>query len=283
MTLTTLEDLFVLELSELYNAEKQILKALPAMSKAASNSALTKAFDDHFKQTKDHVARLDRIFQALNDDPWKVKSEPIGAIASQGAELMSEKSSDPAVIDAGLIAVAQKVEHYEIAAYGCVRTHAQLLGYEKISSLLGVTLKEEENTDAKLTSIAESVVNVEAGKAPYGKARTAPRMGDGDNGGGMGRVLFGLAVGAALALLYAPKAGDETREDLLNRANDSKDYLKRRGDEIRKSAGDLLDKSRQTINEQTGKLSDTVQAGKDAIQKASSGATQSSTPSSNGS
>ncbi|MDQ6663857.1 MAG: DUF892 family protein [Acidobacteriota bacterium] len=272
MKLTTLEDLLVLELSELYNAENQILKALPAMSKAASQPALSKAFDEHYKQTKDHVARLERIFTALKDDPWKVKSEPIGAIAAQGEELMSEKSSDSSVVDAGLIAVAQKVEHYEIAAYGCVRTHAKLLGYEKISGLLATTLKEEEDTDAKLTSIAEAVVNVQAGKAPYAQARTAPRMGEGEGGGGMGRVLFGLGVGAALALLYAPKPGEETREDLLNRANDSKEYLKRRSDELRKSAGDLLDKSRQTINEQTGKIADTVQAGKDAVKHASGGA-----------
>lgn len=272
MKLTTLEDLLVLELSELYSAENQILKALPAMSKAATNSTLTKAFEEHYKQTKDHVARLGRIFKALNDHPWKVKSEPIAAIAAQGAELISETSSEAAVIDAGLIAVAQKVEHYEIAAYGCVRTHAKLLGYEKISALLATTLKEEEDTDAKLTSIAEDAVNVEAGKAPYAKARTAPRMGaNGDGGGGVGRVLFGLGVGAAVALLYAPKAGDETREDLLHRANDSKDYLKRRGDELRKSAGDLLDKGRQTINEQTDKLSDTLQAGKDTVQKAAGG------------
>ena len=259
MKLTTLEDLFVRELNELYDAENQILKALPAMAKAASRAELRRAFEDHYKETKSQVDRLDRIFKALNEDPAKFKCEPIAAIVDQGESLMSEKTSDSAVVDAGLITIAQKVEHYEIASYGCVRTHARLLGYERIAELLEVTLKEEEHADQKLTSIAESKVNIEAGKAPYSKARTAPRLAEAqDSGGGMGRVLVGLGIGAAIALLYAPKPGQETREDLLNKANEGKEYLKRRGEEMRKTAEDLVEKGRQTANE-------TLQAGKDIV------------------
>ncbi len=259
MKLTTLEDLFVRELNELYDAENRILKALPAMAKAVSRAELRRAFEDHYKESKSQVDRLDRIFKALNEDPSKFKCEPIAAIVEQGESLMSEKASDAAVVDAALITIAQKVEHYEIAAYGCVRTHARLLGYERIAELLEVTLKEEESADQKLTAIAEAKVNIDAGKAPYSKARTAPRLAESQgDGGGMGRVLVGLGIGAAIALLYAPKPGQETREDLRNKANEGKEYLRRRSEEMRKTAEDLVEKGRQTVNE-------TVQAGKDAM------------------
>ncbi|MDQ6700105.1 MAG: DUF892 family protein [Acidobacteriota bacterium] len=245
----------------MYDAENQILKALPVMAKAASRAELRRAFEDHYKETKSQVDRLDRIFKALNEEPSKFKCEPVTAIVDQGASLMSEKASDSAVVDAGLITIAQKVEHFEIASYGCARTHARLLGYERIAELLEVTLKEEENADMKLTAIAESKVNIDAGKAPYAKARTAPRLAEAQgSGGGMGRVLVGLGIGAAIALLYAPKPGEETREDLLNKANEGKEYLKRRSEEVRRSAEDLMEKGRQTANE-------TLQAGKDAVRE----------------
>lgn len=248
MKLTALEDLFVHELNELYDAENQILKALPKMAKAVSRAELRRAFEDHYKETKTHLERLNRIFKALDEEPSKFKCDPITATIEQGETIIGLKSSDSAVLDAALITVAQKVEHYEIAAYGCARTHAALLGYEKISNLLAVTLDEEEKTDAKLTAIAKDKVNMDAGRAPYSKARTAPRLGE-EQSSGAGKMLFGLGVGALIALLYAPKAGEEMREDLRRKANDSTDYIKRRSDEVRKQAGDMIEKGKQTVNE----------------------------------
>jgi ferritin-like metal-binding protein YciE len=161
MKLTNLHDLYVDELKDLYSAEHQILKALPKMVMKASASELADAFADHLKVTHGHVERLDKIFKMLEVSPKGKKCKAMEGLLEEGKEVMSEEA-EPSVMDAALIAAAQRVEHYEMAGYGCVRTFARLLGYEKAADLLQETLEEEGEVDKKLTELAESVINVEA-------------------------------------------------------------------------------------------------------------------------
>ena len=161
MRLDSLQKLYVEELKDLYSAEKQLLKALPKMAKAASSPALQGAFRDHLEQTKGQVERLERIFEALDKSPKGKKCKAMEGLVEEGAELIGE-DADPDVLDAGLIAAAQKVEHYEIAGYGTVRTYAQLLGEDEAANLLQQTLDEEAETDKKLTELAEGLINLQA-------------------------------------------------------------------------------------------------------------------------
>jgi ferritin-like metal-binding protein YciE len=159
--LESLHDLYVDELKDLYNAEHQLLKALPKMAKAASAPKLAKAFTDHLEETKGQVERLEKIFKKLNTSPKGKKCKAMEGLIEEGKKLM-EEDADPTVMDAGLIAAAQRVEHYEMAGYGCVRTFARLLGYDDAVGLLQETLDEEAAADEKLTKLAETVINVEA-------------------------------------------------------------------------------------------------------------------------
>lgn len=162
--LNTLEALFVDQLQDLYDAENQITKALPKMMKAATAPELKQSFEMHLEQTKNQIARLEQIFKGMNAKPQGKSCEAMQGLIKEGEELMSHKA-DPAVMDAGLIATAQKVEHYEMAGYGCVRTWAQRLGHQEAASLLQQTLQEEEQTDKNLTQLAERVINIEAAGA----------------------------------------------------------------------------------------------------------------------
>jgi ferritin-like metal-binding protein YciE len=161
MRLATLHDLYVDELKDLYNAEHQILKALPRMVKAASAPQLAKAFTHHLAETKGHVDRLHKIFKKLDLSPNGKTCKAMEGLLEEGKEVMAE-DAEPTVMDAALIASAQRVEHYEMAGYGCVRTFARLLDYEQAADLLQKTLDEEGAADKKLTSLAETVINVEA-------------------------------------------------------------------------------------------------------------------------
>jgi ferritin-like metal-binding protein YciE len=158
---TTLQDLYIAELKDLYSAENQILKALPKMIKAASTPELQQGFEEHLEQTRGHVQRLEEIFEKLDQNPKGKKCKGLEGIVEEAKETMDE-IEDPAVLDAALIAGAQKVEHYEMASYGCVRTWARQLGDEEAANLLQQTLDEEAETDKKLTQLAESMVNLEA-------------------------------------------------------------------------------------------------------------------------
>ena len=160
----SLRELYVEELKDLYNAEQQILKALPKMMRAASDRELQRAFAQHEKQTQRQVKRLDRIFRQLGETPRGKKCKGMEGLLEEGKDLMQERP-EPEVLDAGLIAAAQRVEHYEIAGYGTVRAYAQLLGEEEHASLLQETLDEEGETDKKLTALAESSINIEAEQA----------------------------------------------------------------------------------------------------------------------
>ena len=159
-----LQELLVDELKDLYNAENQIIKALPKMAKAASSPELKRAFERHLEETKRQVERLDQIGEALDVRMSGKKCKGMEGLIEEGKEIMSEDFEDDA-LDAGLIGAAQKVEHYEIAAYGTARAHANMLGLTKIARLLQQTLDEEGATDKKLTQLAESIINVEAVEA----------------------------------------------------------------------------------------------------------------------
>ena len=161
MKLDSLNTLFVEELRDLYSAENQLLKALPKMAKAATSEELRQAFEDHLRQTEDHVERLEEIFEKLDKKPTGKTCHGMKGLIEEGSEIMKE-DGEGFVLDAGIIAAAQKVEHYEIAGYGTVRTFAQMLGEEDAADLLQQTLDEEGETDQRLTELAEEVVNVHA-------------------------------------------------------------------------------------------------------------------------
>jgi ferritin-like metal-binding protein YciE len=161
MTETPLHELLVDELKDLYSAENQIIKALPRMAKAASSPELRRAFEKHLAETRRQAKRLEQIGRALKIKVSGKKCKGMEGLIDEGKEIIQEGLEESA-LDAGLIGAAQKVEHYEIAAYGTARTHAQLLGLDKVAGLLQQTLDEEGETDKKLTAIAERVINVEA-------------------------------------------------------------------------------------------------------------------------
>ena len=161
MKLETLRDLYVEQLHDLYSAETQLIEALPKMAKAATNTQLQTAFTQHLTQTKGHAQRLEQIFTQLGEGPKGATCKGMKGLISEGEEMIKMKG-DSAAIDAGLIAAAQRVEHYEIAGYGCVRTYAHQLGDTKSEQLLQLTLDEEGAADQKLTTLAEAVINLEA-------------------------------------------------------------------------------------------------------------------------
>ena len=161
MQLQDLQDLFVEQLRDLYNAENQLLKALPRMAKASSNEQLAAAFEEHTEQTREHVARLEEIFENLEEKPKGKVCKAMKGLIEEGKEAM-EEDAEPEVMDAALIAAAQRVEHYEIAGYGTVRAYAELLGDSRAAKILQKTLDEEGQTDKKLTALAEDLINIEA-------------------------------------------------------------------------------------------------------------------------
>jgi ferritin-like metal-binding protein YciE len=161
MKLDTLRSLYIDELRDLYNAENQLLKALPKMAKGASSEELKKAFEEHLEQTWGHLARIDQIFAALDKKPTGKTCYAMKRLIGKGSQIL-EQDSEPSVVDAGIIAAAQKVEHYEIAGYGTVRTFADLLGETDASELLQQTLNEGSETNRLLNEIAENIVNEDA-------------------------------------------------------------------------------------------------------------------------
>lgn len=156
--LKSLDDLLVHELQDIYNAEGQILKALPKMIKAASHPELQNAFEEHLEQTEGQVERLNQVFKLLGVPATGKKCDGMAGLIEEGKKTM-EEDAEPSVLDAALIAAAQKVEHYEIASYGCLRTYAQLLGYDQAVRLLEQNLAEEEAADQKLTELGEGGIN----------------------------------------------------------------------------------------------------------------------------
>ena len=164
----SLRKLYVNELKDLYNAETQLVKALPKMAKASSNAELRQGFEEHLRQTSEHVSRLEQIFEMLGEKATGKKCLGMEGLVKEGAETMSEDYED-AVKDAAIIGAAQRVEHYEIAGYGTARAFAELLGENEHVSLLEQTLEEEKETDEKLTQLAEQI-NSEAAEGGEAEA-----------------------------------------------------------------------------------------------------------------
>jgi ferritin-like metal-binding protein YciE len=165
MELASLQDLLVDELKDLYSAENQLLKAIPKMAKAATSKDLKAGFERHLKQTHGHVERLEQVCEELDVSPKGKTCKAMEGLVKEGGEVIKE-DMEPEVKDAALIAAAQRVEHYEMAGYGCVRTYAKLLGHDKAVRLLQQTLDEEGDTDKALTKLAEKI-NVEAEETDY--------------------------------------------------------------------------------------------------------------------
>src|SRR6266481_4975907 len=161
MKLDTLKTLYVDELRDLYNAENKLIKALPKMAKGASSEELQEAFEKHLEQTKTHVERLEEVFEELGEKPKGKTCKAMKGLIEEGSEILHEEGEE-SVIDAGIIVAAQKVEHYEIASYGSVRTFAQLLGKDSSAELLQTTLDEESEANELLNTLAEDIVNPEA-------------------------------------------------------------------------------------------------------------------------
>ncbi len=160
MKLENLQQLFLKELRDLYDAEKQITDALPKMIEAAKYPELKTALRKHLDVTKQQISRLDRIFETLGEDPTGETCKGMKGVIKEGEEIVSQ-GGDPSTVDAGIISAAQRVEHYEMAGYGTVRTYAELLGQQEVAKLLQETLDEEREADETLTEIARSV-NLEA-------------------------------------------------------------------------------------------------------------------------
>jgi ferritin-like metal-binding protein YciE len=161
MKLDSLEKLYHEELRDVYNAENQLLKALPKMAKAAASEELREALQEHLEQTKGHVERLEEVFELLGQKPKGKTCEAMKGLIEEGSHILEEEG-EASVLDAGIIAAAQKVEHYEIATYGTLRTWANLLGHEEAAELLQETLDEEGEADKRLNDLAEDIVNPEA-------------------------------------------------------------------------------------------------------------------------
>jgi ferritin-like metal-binding protein YciE len=161
LKLESVQDLFLAELRDLYDAENQLLKALPKMVEAATAPSLKMAFNQHLQETKGHVGRLDRAFRELQVKPSGETCEAMKGLVKEGEEFIQAKG-EPMVRDAGLIGAAQRVEHYEMAGYGTARTLAKRLGFHEIATILQETLEEESQADKKFTEVAEREVNVQA-------------------------------------------------------------------------------------------------------------------------
>ena len=156
--MNTLNDLFIDELKDLYSAERQLLKAIPRMMKGTTSDELRSAFETHLEQTEGHVERLEQVFERIEASPRGKKCKAMEGLVEEGEEVL-DMEGDGDVLDAAIIGAAQRVEHYEIAAYGTACAHAKALGYDDLASILGQTLQEEEETDKLLTQIAESGIN----------------------------------------------------------------------------------------------------------------------------
>jgi ferritin-like metal-binding protein YciE len=161
MALATMHDLMIAELKDIYSAETQLVKALPKMARGSVTPTLRRSFDDHLDLTNEHVARLEKIFSILGVSPRGTKCKGMECLIEEGAEMLDEEG-DETVRDAGIIAAAQRIEHYEISAYGSTLAIATLMGHTDIAELLEQTLQEEKAADELLSTIAENDVNSQA-------------------------------------------------------------------------------------------------------------------------
>jgi ferritin-like metal-binding protein YciE len=159
---SALNELFLDELKDIYWAEKNLAKALPKMAKAATSDELRTAIENHLAETENHVTRLEQVFKSIDEKAVAVKCEAMAGLLKEGDEIVEETEDGSMTRDAGIISAAQKIEHYEIASYGTLKTLAGVLGYDDAVELLEATLQEEKNADSKLTDIAEGSINQSA-------------------------------------------------------------------------------------------------------------------------
>ena len=178
MALESLQDLYLEQLKDLHSAERQIIEALPKMITATSHPELRQAFEKHLRQTEEQLRRLEQIGKRAGQDLSGHKCKGMEGLLEEGKELMEERA-DSDVLDAALISAAQRVEHYEMAGYGCARTYAGLLGLDDDEEILQRTLDEEGDTDHSLTALAERVINVEALMGEAGQDREVGRRSGG--------------------------------------------------------------------------------------------------------
>jgi len=179
MELQTLRDLYIHELKDLYSAEKQLVKALPKVARAATNPDLKSGIEHHLEQTIEHVNRLEVLLEGLGTSPRGPKCKGMEGLIEESAHLIEEEP-DEEVLDAGIIAGAQRIEHYEIAGYGCARSYAELLGEEEAVTILQTTLDEEAATDKKLTELAMTAINLaamDADEQESGNGRASAKSG----------------------------------------------------------------------------------------------------------
>jgi len=163
MKLETLQDLLIDELEDIYDAEQQLVEALPKMAKTATSPDLKQSFETHLEQTEGHVRRLEQVFKIFGEKPERKTCKAMKGLIAEGAEVIKDDAV-PEVKDAALISAAQRVEHYEMAAYGSARTYAEELGKTEAVELLQKTLDEEKQTDSKLTKLAVQVINLKAAR-----------------------------------------------------------------------------------------------------------------------
>jgi ferritin-like metal-binding protein YciE len=168
MKIETMDDLFLEQVEDLYDAEKRLVKALPKMAEASTSQSLRQAFESHLMETEGHVTRLENVFRTLGQDPKSHTCDAMKGLISEGEDIISDIDQS-SLRDAGLIASANRVEHYEIAGYGSARTFAQTLGLTQAAALLEQTLQEEKAADHKLTQLAENMVNDEALRSPVSR------------------------------------------------------------------------------------------------------------------
>jgi ferritin-like metal-binding protein YciE len=161
MKIETMDDLLLSQIQDLYDAEQRLVKALPKLAEACTSSQLRQAFESHLSETKGQVERLERVFVELREDPKATTCDAMKGLIKEGETVIGDTDQSP-LRDAGLIAAANRVEHYEIAAYGSARTFAETLGLTNVARLLQETLQEEKKADQKLTQLGESVVNNDA-------------------------------------------------------------------------------------------------------------------------
>ncbi len=171
----SVREMLVEQLRDLYDAEKQLVKALPKLAKTASNEQLKEAFEEHLEQTRGHVGRLEQAFEALDEKPRSRACAAMKGLIEEGKERM-EEDLEEALMDSAIIGAAQKVEHYEIAGYGTVKAWARSVGLDEVADLLEATLQEEKEADQKLTEVSGDILMVaEAEDQGRGDAETAPR------------------------------------------------------------------------------------------------------------
>ncbi|MDO1444847.1 DUF892 family protein [Rhodocytophaga aerolata] len=241
MKLETLRKLYVTELRSLYSAEKQILLGLKKMKAAAHHDELKQAFEQHYAETEGQINRLEQIFDRLGESPKGQTSKATLGLIAEGEKIIKAKGQSD-VIDAGLIAAAQKIEHNEIACYGTAIAYAKQLGDQESASLLQQNLDEEYATDKRLTAMAENSINREATYSTGYYEETSEYSSSSNTGISLSGLLLGAATGVAVGMLLAPSTGSDFRRKISSQANNLFDQFGGQLGSVSDVAKSLLDK-----------------------------------------